>query len=94
VLWPDRRGTIENVIEDTSPAALDRYHELLRAQAPYQRLAQAMAFSRTVRELAVAGIRLRHPAASERELRVRLVVRLYGPSAGRRLFGQIPADAV
>jgi hypothetical protein len=82
------------VIEDTTAAALDRYHELLRAQAPHQRLAQAMALSRTIRELAIAGIRLRHPGASERELQVRLAVRLYGPAVGRRLFGQIPPDAV
>ncbi len=75
---------------ETTGAALDRYHALLRAQAPYQRLAQAMALSRTVRELALAGLRLRHPAASEHELRVRLTVRLYGPEAARRLFESVP----
>jgi hypothetical protein len=66
----------------------------LRGQAPHERLAQATALTRAVRELAVAGIRQRHPNASETEVRIRLVVRLYGRPAARRLFGQVPADAV
>jgi hypothetical protein len=47
-----------------------------------------------VRELALAGLRLRHPQADEQELRVRLTVRLYGRAAGVRLFGAVPDDAV
>ena len=82
------------MLQDTRSNALDRYHELLRAQAPHQRLAQAVSLTRMVRELATAGIRDRHPAASEEEVRVRLVVRLYGRDAARRLFGSIPDDAV
>ncbi len=50
--------------------------------------------TRMTRELAVAGIRQRHPNASDDEIRVRLVVRLYGRTVGRRLFGEIPADAI
>jgi hypothetical protein len=46
------------------------------------------------RELAVAGIRQRHPGASDDEIRVRLVVRLYGRDVARRLFGEIPSDAI
>jgi hypothetical protein len=81
-------------MQDTRAVALDRYYDLLRAQPAYQRLAQAVALSRTVRELCIAGIRQRHPGASEQEIRVRLAVRLYGRSVGERLFGQVPADAV
>ncbi len=79
---------------DTTPTALERYRQLLRAQAPHQRLAQAMALTDAVRTLAVAGIRQRHPAASEDEIRVRLSVRLYGRDVARRLFREIPSDAV
>jgi hypothetical protein len=86
--------TLVIVIQDTQPAALARYHELLRAQAPYERLARASALTRMVRQLAVAGIKQRHPDASEREVRVRLAVRLYGREAAGRLFGELPADAV
>ena len=80
--------------QDTSPAAIKRYHELLRAQKPYERLAQAVALTQMVRELAEAGIRQRHPGVSDAEVRVRLTVRLYGRETARRLFGEIPDDAI
>ena len=79
---------------DTGFAAVDRYHQLLRAQAPRERLEQANALSKAVRELAVAGLRARHPEATPEEIRVRLTVRLYGRDVARRLFGQLPADAI
>jgi hypothetical protein len=82
------------VYEDTSAAAIARYHQLLQAQAPYQRLEQTNALIAAVRELAVAGIRARHPVASPQEVRMRLTVRLYGREVARRLFGNLPADAV
>ena len=78
---------------DTGAAAVDRYHQLLRAQAPHERLEQANALSQAVRELAVAGLRTRHPDATPEEIRVRLTVRLYGRAVARRLFGRVPADA-
>jgi hypothetical protein len=82
------------VYEDTSAAAIARYHQLLQAQAPHQRLEQTNALIAAVRELAVAGIRARHPVASPQEVRMRLTVRLYGREVARRLFGNLPADAV
>jgi hypothetical protein len=82
------------VMLDTGAEASRRYHELLRARAPHERLAQALALTKMVRELAVAGIRSRHPDASPEEVRVRLAVRLYGREAARRLFGELPSDAV
>jgi hypothetical protein len=80
-------------MRDTPAGALARYQELLRAQSPEERLAQAMALTSAVRELTVAGIRQRHPDASERELRARLAVRLYGRDAALRMFGDVPVDA-
>jgi hypothetical protein len=82
------------VHRDTNAASVTRYHELLRAQAPHQRLEQTNALIAAVRELAVAGIRARHPNASPQELRKRLTVRLYGRQVAARLFGELPADAV
>lgn len=81
-------------MRDTSRGSNERYHELLRAQTPAQRLEQASALSRAVRDLAVAGIRARHPRADDAEIRVRLIVRLYGREAAARLCGEVPADAV
>jgi hypothetical protein len=46
------------------------------------------------RQLALAGIRQRHPDASEEEARARLVVRLYGRAVAERLCGTVPADAI
>lgn len=79
---------------DTSPEADARYHELLRRMPPERRLEAAMRLSLAVREMALAGIRARHPEAGEDELRVRLTVRLYGREAAARLFGRVPEDAV
>jgi hypothetical protein len=81
-------------LRDTSPVADARYHQLLRAMPPERRLEAAMRLSRGVREMALAGIRMRHPQADEHELKVRLTVRLYGRAAGIRLFGTIPDDAL
>ena len=80
-------------VQDTSPAADARYHELLRGLLPERRLLAAMKLSRAVRQLALVGIRESFPAATEQELRVRLTVRLYGRAAAERLFGSAPADA-
>ena len=78
---------------DTNGVASARYHELLRSRVPHERLAQAMSLTRMVRDLAVAGIRRRHPDASDAEVRVRLAVRLYGREAAQRMFGEVPPDA-
>jgi hypothetical protein len=44
--------------------------------------------------LALAGIRQRHPGASEEEVRARLIVRLYGRAVAQRLCGTVPVDAI
>ena len=87
-----RRASICSV-GDTSAASNARYHELLRALSPERRLEAAMGLSRTVRALAEAGLRERHPNASDDEIRTRLTVRLYGRSAAEKLFGDVPDDA-
>ena len=57
-------------------------------------MAVAVALSRSVRALAEAGIRQRHPTAGVEEVKVRLAVRLYGRAAAERLFAAVPDDAV
>jgi hypothetical protein len=89
-----RRSYAARVDRDTDDVGARRYHELLRTQAPGQRAAQMEALTRMVRALAVAGIRARHPAAAEDEIRVRLAVRLYGRAVAERLFVAVPDDAV
>jgi biotin carboxylase len=80
-------------VEDTSLAAQIRYTELLRAMPPYQRLAKAISLSNSVRAMARAGIRQRHPEAGPQELDVRLAVRRFGRAEAERIFGSVPPDA-
>jgi hypothetical protein len=82
------------VEQDTSEREIERYHTLLRAASPEQRLRATVGLSKTVRALAMAGLRDRHPSADEDELRVRLTVRLYGRGVAAKIFGVVPADAV
>jgi hypothetical protein len=78
---------------DTTPEANARYHELLRRMSPERRLEAAMRLSQAIRELAIAGIRQRHPEATDQEVHVRLAVRLYGRACAQKLFGSVPDDA-
>jgi hypothetical protein len=73
--------------------APDPYEERVRALPPYERMRIAVALSMAVRELAEAGIRLRHPNADDAEVRLRLAVRLYGREAVSRVLGPLPDDA-
>ena len=79
-------------MRDTAPEQERRYYELLAAAAPVARLRRAISLSRTVRQLALAGLRARHPAADDLELRARLAGLLYGRAAAARLFGDVPDD--
>jgi hypothetical protein len=80
------------VIGDTHPVALARYRERLRALGPAGRLEIAAGLTRSVRELAEAGIRRRYPGAGDDEVRCRIAALLYGRDAARRLFGRLAED--
>ena len=80
-------------IHDTEPAAMAQYTALLRQQPPHRRLAQCVALTKNVRELALAGIVAQFPHATDDEIRARLTVRLYGSVFATTIFGTIPADA-
>lgn len=80
--------------QDTSPSQVARYHELLRAMTPAQKAAATASLCIAARQMAMAGLRQRHPGASEDELRARLFVRLYGRADAIRVLGDVPDDAV
>lgn len=80
--------------QDTGPEGLRRYHEKLQALTPAERARITAGLTAGVRRAARAGLRLRHPAASEEELEVRLAVRLYGRAIAQRVYRDIPDDAV
>ena len=71
---------------DTSPAMERLQVDLWRQMTPFDRIRAASRLSRAAQELAVAGIRQRHPSASERECRLRLAVLNLGPDLASRVF--------
>ena len=80
--------------QDTEPAQQEAYFERLRLLSPEQRLRIVTRLNRGVRRMALAGLRLRHPGASEEDLRLRLFVRLHGRALAQRVFPSVPEDAV
>jgi hypothetical protein len=83
-------------MRDTNPKQQDDYFARLAALTPEERIRIAARLTSTVRQLAEAGIRHRHPNATDAEVRVRFTVRLYGRAAADRLFGPqaVPDDAI
>ncbi len=65
-------------LSDTTPRARQRYIERLRATPPRERLARALRLSEQVREATLADVRRQHPTASEEEVAVAFVRRVYG----------------
>lgn len=75
---------------DTAPAEAARYWRHLARLSGAERLELAARLTEGVRDLARAGLRCRHPGASEWELRWRFAALLYGRQAAERLFGPLP----
>jgi hypothetical protein len=77
---------------DTSPEAERVLIELLRRAPAWRRLQLADRMSATVRELCLAGLRSRHPKASEAEMRRRFADIHLGPDLAAKVFGPPPPD--
>ena len=71
---------------DSSPAVERLQIDAWRQMSPVQKARTVDALTRTVQVLALAGIRERHPDASERECFLRLAVLKLGGEATRRLY--------
>lgn len=89
-LAPPAAFAYPSAVDDTSAQARHRYHELLRARTPAERLEIAASLSLAVREMAVAGIRATKPELSEQGMQRALAARLYGEEVAERLFGARP----
>jgi hypothetical protein len=76
--------------DDTARVIAARQIEGLRKMTPAQKLAIAGALSRNVRQLALAGIRLRHPGISEHEAKLRLAAMSVDRATMLRAFGWAP----
>ncbi len=70
---------------DTSPTALDRQRDAFRRMTPEQRVALAVEMSEEIRDVTEAGIRHRHPALTDDEVRAALAAIFLGRgAAGQR----------
>lgn len=75
----DRETRVElSMPSDTSPEAAAIHREILRRMTPEQRIKVALDMSESMRNVARAGLRHRHPDLSEEELSRELMRLMYG----------------
>ena len=86
---PDRSGSGPErgvLSADSSPAVERLQIDAWRRMSPVDKARTVDGLTRTAQVLALAGIRRRHPGASERECFLRLAVLKLGSEATRRLY--------
>ncbi|MBI4585031.1 MAG: hypothetical protein HY717_13545 [Planctomycetes bacterium] len=81
---------MEIPLSDTSPQAEAVLIELARALPPWRKLEIALGMTAAVRQAALAGIRSRHPQASEEEARKRLAALLLPRELAIAAYGWDP----
>jgi len=54
---------------DTTPAADRRQHEIIKRMSGERRLLLSMSFSDQIRDIAIEGLRRRHPSVAEEDLK-------------------------
>jgi hypothetical protein len=81
---PASRRTV--LSPDTTADVEQRQVESWRRLSPLERLRLVSDTTRAVMNLSLAGIRLRHPQASERECFLRLAAILLGVTTARRIY--------
>jgi hypothetical protein len=77
---------------DTSPETERVLIDLLRQTPTWRRLQLADRMSATVRGLCLAGIRARHPSATETEIRRRFADIHLGPELAAKVYGSPPQE--
>jgi hypothetical protein len=78
------------MITDTTPAAEVRLHEIFRRMSGESKLLLAMAFSDQIRDIAMEGLRRRHPSASEEALKAIFIKEIYGVTIPQRFERATP----
>ncbi|HEX4951878.1 MAG TPA: hypothetical protein VF017_00580 [Thermoanaerobaculia bacterium] len=77
------------LLSDTHPDAEAVQIAIYRAMAPWQKAALVADAMATSRALAMAGLRLRHPGASEAELQRRLMDLVLGEELAAKVYGPL-----
>ncbi|MBS1248816.1 MAG: hypothetical protein MAG431_00378 [Chloroflexi bacterium] len=77
------------MLSDTHPKMEALQIELLRKTPPWRKVEMLGQMYETTKQLALVGLRHRHPEASEAELRRRLADLLLGPQLAERVYGPL-----
>jgi hypothetical protein len=75
---------------DTHPSIEALRIEGFRRMTPAQKFAHVASLTRNVRDLALAGIRMRHPGIGDRDARIRLAAISYDRVVVERALGFAP----
>ena len=81
------------LFSDTQPEAERVLVELLRQASVSRKLEMLGQMNATARQLALQGLRARHPEATEAQLRRYLADLLLGPELAARAYGPRPSEA-
>jgi hypothetical protein len=79
--------------EDTAPEIERMQFELLRAMPSWRKAALVGEMWRTVRTMAMVGLRERHPQDSPAQLQRRLADLMLGPELAERAYGPVPEES-
>ena len=82
----------QTLARDTSPEAEEELLARLRAMAPWEKMALMSGLIRSAEELSLAGLRARHPEASEEELFLRLAALRLDRATMLRVYGWDPEE--
>jgi hypothetical protein len=83
---------VDAPVSDTSSEAHHVPIELMRRAPGWRKLQLAAQLHQSLRMLALAGLRDRHPGASPEALRRRLADLLLGPELAKEVYGPLPND--
>lgn len=75
---------------DTTPEAEAILLKLWRETPGWRKLEMMESLNRSARQLALAGLKHRHPTASEEELKRRLAALLLGEELATQVYGPLP----
>jgi len=82
------------LFDDTTPQAEAKLIELLRQKSSLEKLRMVNQLNAGVRTLAMSGLRLRFPGATEQELKYKFAELRLGPELARKVYQDrlIPTD--
>lgn len=77
-------GEASMTFTDTTPDAARRYWERVRETSPRDRLKRALRLSEQLKKMVMADLKKKNPGASERELAIAFLRRVYGDELAER----------